>query len=84
MTYNEIKRRLIKCEKTLALFQQKDLSNSTPERVTDVSWAADVQTSYALTIRIEANDRPALMRDISSVLANEKINVLIVVYCIDL
>ena len=31
MTYNEIKRRLIKCEKTLALFQQKDLSNSTPE-----------------------------------------------------
>ena len=52
------------------------LSNSTPERVTDVSWAADVQTSYALTIRIEANDRPALMRDISSVLANEKINVL--------
>jgi len=31
MTYNEIKRRLIKCEKTLALFQAKDLSNSTPE-----------------------------------------------------
>ena len=31
MTYNEIKRRLIKCEKTLALFQSKDLSNATPE-----------------------------------------------------
>ena len=31
MTYNEIKRRLIKCEKTLALFQAKDLSNSTPQ-----------------------------------------------------
>lgn len=52
------------------------LCNSAPERVTDVSWAEDVQTNYALTIRIEANDRPALMRDISSVLANERINVL--------
>jgi len=31
MTYNEIKRRLIKCEKTLALFQKQDLSKSTPE-----------------------------------------------------
>ena len=31
MTYNEIKRRLIKCEKTLALFQKQDLSKSTPD-----------------------------------------------------
>ena len=31
MTYNEIKRRLTKCEKTLALFKKQDLSKATPE-----------------------------------------------------
>jgi GTP pyrophosphokinase len=31
---------------------------------------------YALTIRIEANDRQGLIRDISSVFANDKTNVI--------
>ncbi len=52
------------------------LNHKNPERVTDVSWAEDIKTHYELMIRIEANDRPALMRDVSAILANDKINVL--------
>ncbi len=47
-----------------------------PERVVDVSWADNIKSAYGLTIRIEANDRQGLIRDISAVLANEKVNVL--------
>ncbi len=47
-----------------------------PERVISVSWSDDISSSYALTIRIEASDRSGLIRDISSALANEKVNVL--------
>ena len=36
----------------------------------------DINGSYALSIKIEASDRSGLIRDISSVLANEKVNVL--------
>lgn len=47
-----------------------------PERVISVSWSDDIHNSYALSIRIEASDRSGLIRDISVVLANEKVNVL--------
>ncbi|MDQ9093134.1 GTP diphosphokinase [Pseudoalteromonas haloplanktis] len=47
-----------------------------PERVIAVSWSDEINGSYALAIKIEASDRPGLIRDISSVLANEKVNVL--------
>ncbi|MDK2594708.1 GTP diphosphokinase [Pseudoalteromonas obscura] len=47
-----------------------------PEREIAVSWSEDVQSFYEITIRIEANDRQGLIRDISAVLANEKVNVL--------
>ncbi len=46
-----------------------------PERVIAVSWADDVKSSYSLTLRIEAQDRQGLIRDISSTLANEKVNI---------
>ncbi|MDP5212507.1 GTP diphosphokinase [Pseudoalteromonas tunicata] len=55
--------------------QYEVLKKSHPERVIAVSWAADVSNIYTLTVRIEANDRPGLIRDISGVLANERINV---------
>ena len=47
-----------------------------PEREIAVSWSSEVQAAYTITVRIEANDRQGLIRDISSVLANEKVNVL--------
>ncbi|ALU44469.1 GTP diphosphokinase [Pseudoalteromonas rubra] len=47
-----------------------------PEREIAVSWADEVRSSYAVTLHIEANDRHGLIRDISSVLANEKLNVM--------
>jgi GTP pyrophosphokinase len=46
-----------------------------PERVIAVSWADDVKSSYSLTLRIEAHDRQGLIRDVSSTLANEKVNI---------
>ncbi len=46
-----------------------------PERVIDVNWAADIKSQFALNVRIDANDRSGLIRDISAVLANEKVNV---------
>ncbi len=56
--------------------QLSQLKHTHPERLIDVSWSQDVANCYEITIRIEAHDRPALMRDISAVLANEKVNVL--------
>ena len=53
-----------------------NLKNQHPERVISVSWSEDINGSYALSIKIEATDRSGLIRDISSVLANEKVNVL--------
>ncbi|OHU87516.1 MULTISPECIES: GTP diphosphokinase [Pseudoalteromonas] len=47
-----------------------------PEREIAVSWSEEIQAAYAITVRIEAHDRQGLIRDISSVLANEKVNVL--------
>ena len=53
-----------------------NLKTQHPERVVEVSWSEDINGSYALSIKIEASDRSGLIRDISSVLANEKVNVL--------
>ena len=53
-----------------------NLKNQHPERVVSVSWSDDIHGSYVLAIKIEASDRAGLIRDISSVLANEKVNVL--------
>jgi GTP pyrophosphokinase len=53
-----------------------NLKEQHPERVLSVSWSDDINGSYALSIKIEATDRSGLIRDISSVLANEKVNVL--------
>ena len=53
-----------------------NLKTQHPERVVEVSWSEDINGSYALSIKIEASDRSGLIRDISSVLANEKVNVI--------
>jgi GTP pyrophosphokinase len=46
------------------------------ERIIEVSWGQDTQATYAVDIQIEAYDRAGLLRDITSVLVNEKVNVL--------
>ncbi|WP_440055570.1 GTP diphosphokinase [Pseudoalteromonas sp. T1lg65] len=52
------------------------ITDKHPEREIAVSWSDDVKASYAIDLKIEAHDRQGLIRDISSVLANEKVNVL--------
>ena len=49
-----------------------------PERLIAVAWGArraDAQTVYAVELLVEAEDRPGLVRDLSELLAKEKMNV---------
>ncbi len=46
------------------------------ERVVEVNWGKDDEKTYPMTILIRAFDRKGLIRDISNVFAEEKINVL--------
>lgn len=45
------------------------------ERLIDVSWA-ETPATYVVDIMIVAYDRSGLLRDITSILANEQVNVL--------
>nr|WP_321268831.1 GTP diphosphokinase [uncultured Tolumonas sp.] len=56
--------------------QYKELSRRNPERIIDAVWGENYSGGYALTVRITANDRSGLLRDITTIIANEKINVL--------
>ena len=46
------------------------------ERLIEVSWGAEAGQTYPVEVEITAYDRAGLLRDITSLLANEKINVL--------
>ncbi len=48
---------------------------SEPERLVKAEWGAARDVDYSVDIQIIAGDRQGLLRDITSVLANEKINV---------
>ena len=48
----------------------------TPERIIEVNWGEAVENTYPVGVRITAYDRHGLLRDISSLLANESVNVL--------
>ena len=54
------------------LYQQ----NTAAERVVEVEWGADKEHTYPMNILVNAFDRKGLLKDISTVLADEKINVL--------
>ena len=54
------------------LYQQ----NTAAERVVEVSWGVDKENTYPMTIQLQAFDRKGLLKDISSVFADEKVNVL--------
>jgi GTP pyrophosphokinase len=53
-----------------------NLANRYRERIIEVSWGEEAQATYAVDMLINAYDRPGLLRDITSVLLNEQVNVL--------
>ena len=54
------------------------LQESEPNRIIEVSWGERQEATYPVDIRIQAYDRPGLLRDVTAVLANERINVIAV------
>jgi GTP pyrophosphokinase len=46
------------------------------DRLIEVEWGTDADNTYQVDIAVEAYDRSGLLRDITSVLANDKINLL--------
>jgi len=53
------------------LYQQ----NSASERVVEVAWGADKEQTYPMSIEIHAFDRKGLLKDVSSVFSDERVNV---------
>ncbi|SFU27170.1 GTP diphosphokinase [Xenorhabdus koppenhoeferi] len=56
--------------------QLTELEASSPERIVDAVWGESYSSGYSLVVRVLANDRSGLLRDITTILANEKVNVL--------
>ena len=52
------------------------LEDHEPNRVIEVSWGAAPDATYDVAVEIQAYDREGLLRDITVVLSDEKINVL--------
>lgn len=57
------------CDKIL------QLQSSMPERIIEVSWGGKQESTYPVDIQIDAIDRQGLLRDVTNLLANERINV---------
>ena len=53
-----------------------ELQTANPERVVDACWGENCTHGFKVSIQIIANDRHGLLRDITTVLANDKIGVL--------
>ncbi|MDK2126424.1 RelA/SpoT family protein [Parachitinimonas caeni] len=53
----------------------KRLSASAPERLIAASWGKQFGHVFSADIEVEAQDRPSLLRDISEVMARDRINV---------
>ncbi|KZZ43219.1 hypothetical protein A3758_20410 [Oleiphilus sp. HI0118] len=51
------------------------LEDHEPNRVIEVSWGTAPDAAYDVSIDIQAYDREGLLRDITTVLADEKVNV---------
>lgn len=56
--------------------QLAELIAHAPERIVDAVWGESYSSGYSLVVRVTANDRSGLLRDITTILANEKVNVL--------
>lgn len=55
--------------------QLNELNHHAPERIIDTVWGSGFVGSYVLTIRVEALERSGLLKDITTMLSNEKIKV---------
>ncbi|MDO5054587.1 MAG: GTP diphosphokinase [Pasteurella oralis] len=53
-----------------------ELQNAHPERVVESIWGENYASGFKISIRVIASDRHGLLRDITTVLANDKISVL--------
>ena len=55
----------------------RHMRERSPERVIDVEWGREPKEGglYPIDVRVEAGDRPGLLRDITEVFAKEKVNV---------
>ncbi|SEO71409.1 GTP diphosphokinase [Aquisalimonas asiatica] len=51
------------------------LMETAPERIIDVSWSRHSEQKYPVDIQVDAYDRQGLLRDITAILTNEKVNV---------
>jgi len=56
--------------------QLKELLSRHPERNVEVHWGNDSSSGYALELMVFANDRTGLVRDITAIIANDKVNML--------
>lgn len=55
-----------------------NLAATQEERLIEVSWGDEPEALYRVDIGIQAHDRPGLLRDITAVIANERVNVIAV------
>jgi GTP pyrophosphokinase len=60
------------CENILALDDENQ------QRLIEVAWGAEQTENYPVNVRVFAYDRQGLLRDISSVAANEEVNIIAV------
>lgn len=56
--------------------QLVELISKSPERIVEAKWGENYSRGFSLVVRVIASDRSGLLRDITTILANEKINVL--------
>jgi GTP pyrophosphokinase len=56
--------------------QLQNLLNQHPEREIEVSWSVEHQTSFQTELDIFCHDRSGILRDITTVLSNEKVGLL--------
>ncbi|MBR9726520.1 GTP diphosphokinase [Shewanella intestini] len=56
--------------------QVKELMRAHPERSVDVVWGENYSGGYRIKVVVEAHDRSGLLRDVTTVLAAEKSNVM--------
>jgi len=52
------------------------LAEDEKERLVSVEWGTSDKQTYPVTIRVEAWDRPGLLRDVTTIVADEKLNIL--------
>ncbi len=62
------------------VYHRKDCINVAnlpdPERLVPVSWGAEVHATHPVPVRMKALDRVGLLRDVSTLLSDERVNIL--------